>query len=297
MIDEDWLKNLEFQSSDGILVTGLEGLGSEKVVFRATMSDGKHIVLKVYRHHLGFHIREIPLFLSDNKSLYDLNKVNQKLLRLLGNPLLDSWTCEYDRLYCSLIKLMHEFGLDSLMMSSAFKDIEMMGSIMNTIDLNEAISFIIHTPGIMRRLQDWASLPEKYNDPTEAILNVNGPNFQFIESRFILIKWAKETLGKIEKVSPCLKPSELPMNPLYVWGAAVMDGFFTDEELPQVVAFLNNQFGPLKKMPKAVIFLEQIKAISYLLSYFFKESKVQRLVEFCGLLGFHYQNKDRQGKI
>jgi len=83
MIDEAWLNSLDFAGVHGLHIKGLAGLGSEKVVFRASAADGKELVLKTYRHHLGYHIKEIPLHLSD-KPMYDVERVNKKLLRLVG---------------------------------------------------------------------------------------------------------------------------------------------------------------------------------------------------------------------
>lgn len=87
MIDEEWLNSLDFVGAGGLRFQGLAGLGSENVVFNATAPDGKKLVTKVRRHHLGFHIKEIPLFLSE-KPLYDSNRVNKNCLAWLATPLL-----------------------------------------------------------------------------------------------------------------------------------------------------------------------------------------------------------------
>ena len=52
MIDQEWLKNLDFVRPDGVHVAGLAGLGSQKVVLSAIAPDGKQLVLATYRHVL-----------------------------------------------------------------------------------------------------------------------------------------------------------------------------------------------------------------------------------------------------
>ena len=76
-----------------------------------------------------------------------------------------------------------------------------------------------------------------------------------------------------------------------------MDGFFTDNELPEAAAFMDAQFGPLRKHPKAVIFLEQARAVANLLVWYLKESKVMRFVQFCKLVGFSFHVSDARGRI
>jgi hypothetical protein len=109
MIDEEWLRELRFTTADGVRVTGLAGPGSGNVVLNGTLPNGERVVLKLRRHHLGFHIRELPPFLTGTPA-YDVDRRNRKLVRLVGNPLLDEMTRDYDRLYSSVIKVLHEHG-------------------------------------------------------------------------------------------------------------------------------------------------------------------------------------------
>lgn len=53
MIDQEWLGKLDFVRPDGIHIHGLAGVGSEKVVLKATAADGEGLVLQTYRHVLG----------------------------------------------------------------------------------------------------------------------------------------------------------------------------------------------------------------------------------------------------
>ncbi|HVQ65045.1 MAG TPA: hypothetical protein VMT78_10945 [Terriglobia bacterium] len=292
MIDKEWLESLEFDGVGGMRVHELCGEGADNILFRATLPDGHEVVQKVRKHHLGFHIRELPLFLSDDKPLYDVGRVNQKLLLLLGNPLLDAMTCEYDRLYTSVISLLHKLGVHRLMLGSALDGMKASLSLRG-VDSGEAIQFILGTQGTKRRIGDWAALPRDYKDAVEGLLTVNGPNFPFTTMRTQLIDWAGEMLDQVEALPKILRPSSLEENPIYVWGAAVMDGFFTDDELPTAVDFINEHFGPMRKHPKGVIFLGQAKMLAHLLGNFLKDSRVDRFAQFCAMLGFDLQLSKR----
>lgn len=41
MIDQEWLESIDFVRPDGLHVTGLADIGSEKVVLNASAPDGK----------------------------------------------------------------------------------------------------------------------------------------------------------------------------------------------------------------------------------------------------------------
>lgn len=106
MIDQEWLSQLNFVRPDGLHIQGVLGIGSEKVVLKATASDGKELALATYRHVLGYHIREIPLLLSE-KPMYDVGRLNRKVAQLMGDETLDEMTAEYDRLFCSVIRILY----------------------------------------------------------------------------------------------------------------------------------------------------------------------------------------------
>jgi len=84
-----------------------------------------------------------------------------------------------------------------------------------------------------------------------------------------------------------LSPQTLSSNPLFVWGAAVMDGFFTDDELPRVVKFVEAMMGRLRALPDADLFLRQITAVAAALTSV-SDCDIKRLMKLCGLLGFHF---------
>ena len=78
-----------------------------KSCLNATAPDGKRLVLATYRHVLGYHIREIPMVLSE-KPMYDVNRLNRKLSQLIGDDTLDEMTSEYDRLFSSVIRILYQ---------------------------------------------------------------------------------------------------------------------------------------------------------------------------------------------
>jgi hypothetical protein len=300
MLDEEWLNSLDFIGIGGMRIHGLVGLGSENIVFGATSPDGEKLVTKVHRHHLGFYIKEIPLFLSETPH-YNVDRVNIKLLNLVGNPMLDELTCEFDRMFSSIINILHKLERmdnDTLGLAAAF--IPMMLGNKLAPYCPESIHFAIATPQVKRRLGEIASLPEPGSDadPSELFPRVNGPNFPIVGTRNSLVKWATTMLELREALVPSapFDPESLSDDPLFVWGAAVMDGFFTDEELPKVASFLEQKFGRLPSHPQAGIFMQHIDALCHLLTGVLKDSEVSRFVDLCGRLGFMLDVHDANGK-
>jgi hypothetical protein len=75
-----------------------------------------------------------------------------------------------------------------------------------------------------------------------------------------------------------------------------MDGFVTDQEMDDVVAFVKSHFGELAQHPCAT-FVSQADAIANLLDQFLKDSEVARFVKLCAKLGFVFLAADRQGRV
>src|SRR5437868_5139633 len=148
MLDEEWLRQVKFIMPDSIArrglgdikIDGILGFGGDNIVFSGVTQDGLGLAIRVVHSRLFFHIRELPPFLTGTP-MYDLNRLNQKLLGLIDNPILEIIDPKYDALYDFLVK-------------------------------------------------------------------------------------------SDDYLEPYLEPDTLSNNPLYVWEAAMMDGFFTDEELP-----------------------------------------------------------------
>jgi hypothetical protein len=57
MIDEDWLKSLDFVGEGGLRFRGLAGVGAFHITFVAYGEDGEKFAIKTQRHHLGFTSR------------------------------------------------------------------------------------------------------------------------------------------------------------------------------------------------------------------------------------------------
>jgi hypothetical protein len=298
MIDQEWLEHLDFVSADGLHIKGLAGIGSENIVLKAIDPNGKELVIQSYRCQLAYHINEIPLNLS-GKPLYDLNRVNRKVAQLIGDKTLDSMTSQYDRLFSSVIRILYQSCTQN---EESKQNISMVVSALSrllTPSVPEALPFLLGTPMMTRRLEELATLSPDPADPLSQWVRVNGPNFT-IEGLADGIKdWATSMLAFCESnlsLAP-FEPATLSENPLFTWGSPVTDYFFTDQELPAVVAFIEKQFGRLPSHPRVMQFLEQITAISTLMACTLKESRVSRLVQLCGQLGFMFDVLDRDGKV
>ena len=298
MIDQEWLNNLDFVRPDGIHITGLTGLGSEKVVLSATEPGGQKIVLQTYRHHLGYHIREIPMVISD-KPLYDINRVNRKLAQLIGDDTLDQMTCEYDRLFSSVIRILYNGSTQSAEAKANIPMVVGALSIFLCPGNPDALPFLLATPMMKNRLEELAAMTPDPNDFSSMFVHVNGPNFPIDGLMDNIKEWARKMLQfrAASAARAPFEPATLSQNPLFVWGAAVMDGFFTDEELPAAVAFIEQKFGRLPSHPRMTQFLEQIGAIADLMACALKDSELERLVRLCGMLGFAFDVMDAKGKV
>jgi hypothetical protein len=283
-IDEQWLQSLDFEGVSGYRIQGCMGIGSEKVAFLAIAPDGAKRVLKTYLHHLGYHIREIPMIISE-RPLYDLERVNRKLLALLDIAHLDEMTSEYDRMYSMIVSVLHGT------FQTAQGDVAAWRMALPLIGMNvckadpEAFDFLMSTAPLLRRLEEIAALPcPEPPDPASAIVQINGPNFPITGPRKRLIAWAREVLSVIPMTAQ-LDPSSLTRNPLYVWGAAAMDGFFTDDQLPAVASFVKRHFGDLAASRNASTLLLQMSMIVDMLGAL-KHARTDRLVRLCAALDF-----------
>lgn len=122
MIDEEWLNELRFDTLAGKVI-GLAGMGGEKVVFLVERPNGDRVVLKTYHHVLGYHIKEIPPFLTETPQ-YDVQRVNEKLARLIGRNDLDLMVGEYSRLHSSILNIFHEQGVVKGMLAGALLNVD-----------------------------------------------------------------------------------------------------------------------------------------------------------------------------
>lgn len=208
-------------------------------------------------------------------------------------------TCEYDRMFSSIVNIMHTpEKIDDGAVEVMNALLPMMLGHKLTPYCPEAIQFALATPFVERRFAEITSLPDPGDDPLQMIPRVNGPNFPITGLRDSLVRWAKSMLEMRRKLisSASFEPETLADNPMFIWGAAVMDGFFTDEELPEVISFIEKNFGKLPKQPRAGVLMEQVDALGHLLVGVLKDAEVQSFVKLCGRLGFLFQINDADGK-
>lgn len=282
-VDEAWLKSLRFTSFGDIRITGLSGVGAENVAFEADAPDGTKVILKTPKLQLGFHIKEIPPSLTP-QPLYNLTRVNEKLWHLRGNPHIDSMVQDYNRLFSFLLLLMHKHGFEGLMRVAI------------GLGVFDETGFIVCTPGFRARLADWATLSEAEFE----FLKVNGPSFPFTETTHHLRQWSAEMLQKIDTLVPAqaeMKLDLLAQNPLWIWGGAAMDHFFTDDELSRVAQYIEQKFGKLAERPDAYLLISQAQAIGMVLAKFLDESAVARFVRLCALAGLVFKVTNRNGEV
>jgi hypothetical protein len=294
MIDELWLRDLRVLGPEGEIV-GLLGTGAEWVVFELLKPSGERTALSFRGNHLGFQIREVSHLLTD-KPDYDLGRVNRKLRRLMSSSSVDSTIGPYDLLYSKIIRDLAAGGVQNLMSQARAK----MGW-----SAAEAVPFILGTKGVARRIDEIASLDSGDADRHE-LVTVNGPIFPLTADRGDLASWARvmrDFLSEfIEQLSvqgipdPFLKPGLLEDNPLYVWGGAAMDGFFTDQEFTQVAEYLNGEFGELPTHDAVVTFSQQMMFLSHLLALYTQESFFIRVVKLSAVLGLLFPVTDQDGR-
>jgi hypothetical protein len=294
MIDELWLRDLRVSGSDGDIV-GLLGIGAEWVVFELLQPDGQKIARSFRKNLLGFHIREVSHFLTDEPG-YDLDRVNRKLRRLMSAPSVDTMIAPYDRLYSGIIRDLATGGPQNLISQARAK----MGW-----SAAEAIPFILGTKGVIRRIDEIASLDSGEADSHETV-TINGPSLPMTADRGDLASWGKMMRDFLPEFNarlsaqgipdPSLKPDLLEANPLYVWGGAAMDGFFTDHEFTQAAEYLNGEFGEFPTHDAVVTYAQQAMFISHLLALYTKERLFVRLVKLSAVLGLDYPVTDQDGK-
>jgi hypothetical protein len=295
MIDEEWLRELRLATPDGS-IEELLGVGTEWVVFRLVRPDGQEVAYSLRRNHLGFNIREVSHLLTDEPG-YDLGRVNAKLLRLMSDPAVDSCITPYDRLYGKVFYLLATQGMKELI-ARARAD---MGS-----SAAEAIPFILGTKGISRRLAEMASLDAGDADGQD-LVTVNGPYFpvqgrrdKLAAAGRALTEFLAEFLERIARSGipdPVTRTELFEANPLYVWGGAVMDGFFTDAELPAAVDFINDKIGRLPSHEFVVAYLQQAMLLGHLLAFFAGTAQFPRFVKLAAELGLLFRVTGPDGAV
>jgi hypothetical protein len=280
VIDVEWLRTVQFDTKYGH-VTGLAGIGSQFIVFnhRASGKDlklGKDTVMKILNTpKLGFHIREIPPELELTPT-YDAQRVNRKLRAHVGNPLYDSMVGPYNGLYEYIIAILREGGLTAV---TSMIDDETSAAF---------FTYFLNTPGLHRRIEDVAFL-DAAGDPRE-VVTWNGLLRAIEEPRETVSAWARSMLHELKSVHSLesFPPARLSENPYWIWGGAVLDGFFTSEEMADAVHFIADNFGALAVKDDGPRLRFEMMTFLSLLTLVANNDELQRLTEFCNLAGFQF---------
>ena len=382
VLDEDWLKSLRFELPDDFMetrrnlkVTGLAGVGSTAIVFNIEDENGEKLAAKIY-HELGFFLKEIPPgFIKGGEC--NINRINQKLYYLIGNPLVDDMCFQYKRLYAYIFSSIYgayQTHKDEKLTNMTDEHFAIC-SFMYRHKLNEESSFILKTPGIKRKLNDLMSLSlnpinlskeqsdlisrmissfvlkspsvkhqlndlilsstlsEEQSDLISQMLhNLEQPmslqdtlsvgevlgqalrskslwfNFPFeicVDKKEI-IPWAESILSSIEELVPnlpYLKPESIINNPLYIWGAAVMDGLITEEAMPIAISFIQEKFGNLTKHPEMENWISQLAWFANLYVQCLDKGqdneiyRIKKFLRFCVHAGYVFPIYDKNDNM
>jgi hypothetical protein len=128
----------------------------------------------------------------------DIERLHQKLQRLIGDPMLDRIVTAYDDLYRCLVDNLHYWPpINQIKWDNQ--------------EATKVMSFAVRMPGTIAKLAQLASAST---------------------SRAQTAAWANRTLCLLEsiEVDPVFRPEVLHQNPLYVWGGAVLSGFLGAKE-------------------------------------------------------------------
>jgi hypothetical protein len=370
VIDKNWLEQLNFEAVCGGRVEGLAGLGAHWVVFNLRMEDGAAIsgqapkpagsrstlaarrldgdsacpatryVLKLRRHTLGLHINEIPPFMSKQPE-YNLDRLNHKLSKLVGDDTFDTMTFLYDRLYSRVLYITSARTLPGLLLSNT------------SFDSTETVPFIMHTPPFARRLDEFANWPSDPSDPLSLVPKVNGPespiqllllphgrvpdwitaaqkaiencrcvgrpkqcvclsrsSFVMRASHYALqfLRGHGRRLQRVQHLpeyNKALDAAKIFQNPLVIWGAAAMEGFFRDNEMETVCRFIHARFGRNVVKLKDETFVGQLRALGSLISYYLIEdigqdgdvAALRRFVRLCNYYGAKFTVALKDGTV
>jgi hypothetical protein len=318
MLDEDWLKSLRFELPDDFMeirekwkVTGLAGVGSTAVVFNVESENGEDLVIKIY-HQLSFFLKEVPPWLIKGGEC-NIDRINQKLYYLIGNPLIDDMCYQYKRLYAYMFSSIygayqiHKKDKLTNMTDEHFA----VFSFMYNHKLNKESSFILKTPGIKRKLNDLMSLSPNPIDQScgedlrSESLDFNFP-FEISVDRKEITPLAESILSSIEELVPdlpYLKPESIINNPLYIWGAAVMDDLITEETMPIAISFIREKFGNLSKHPEMENWISQLAWFANLYVQCLDQgqnneiSRIKKFLRFCLHAGYVFPIYDKDGNM
>jgi hypothetical protein len=132
---------------------------------------------------------------------------------------------------------------------------------------------------------------------------VNGETYYFplqISSDGNREKWLKDALRELDTLPEApefLDPESLWNNPLAIWGAAAMEGFFSDDEIPQVVEFLDQRYGRLPQRSDAITLSYQVEALLSLVATHVTNAPVHRFITLCTQCELPLPVRDSDGHL
>lgn len=198
-IDPVWLERVQFsqkfvKASGEFLegnyeIVGLLGCGGNSVVFNARNPEGAEVALKMSRRDWSF-----PSYIHELSNCQEPDRLHRKLERLMGDPMLDQIVRTYSDLYRSLVDNLHGWP--------PFNTLKW-----NSEKATHVLSFGVRAPGTLSKLGQLAS---------------------HSASRPETVAWAKQTLVVLDRINveEVFRPEILLENPLYVWGGAILSGYF-----------------------------------------------------------------------
>jgi hypothetical protein len=260
MIEEAWLNSISLDTPSGRRKLRFVRGEIDAIVLT---SDTSGATLETFpAQHLGFHIAEVPLFVSE-APVYDLARLNAKLTTLLGNPAVDEITAPYAELYDAIVMVLREGGPTQLFETTWHPQ------------RIENVPFILHSPGLTRKLEAMVARP------ADAV-------------------WTSKVRAEIAAIrqdNPDIAPATLLESPLYVWGGAALDGFITDAEMLAAGRFVADLVaGAPQRFDKWRLIFQAV-AIAHLVAQYVPKAPVDRFVKLCSSAGFHIEVRDGSKRV
>jgi hypothetical protein len=292
MIDEEWLKTVRGRTPDGFDIIGLLGVGTQKVVFEAKAPDGRSIAMQTPRWTLAYHIQEASLALT-TEPRYSVSDLNEKICKLVGSRVVHRWIFWYHKLHVRYLRILQKNGIAGCIFSS------------DTPDSLEYIPFFLKSPGMIERLSELAEWPEpSASDPNSLLIYMHEDlvTEPLRDTVFSAHRWAAEAIEAIKRYPDNgvpYTPSGLYENPLIAWGGAILDDFFTDEEVEEAATFITERFGRLSERKDIFELQGQFFCIASMLAQYFEgkiDSHIQRWLRLAGLCGIYGSVLDRSGR-
>lgn len=290
MIDPKWLETLTFPI-DGGKVVGLAGRGAHNVVLHAVMTDGSERAIRCPKQMISFHISEPPPWLVVGTP-YSVKSVNQELRKFVGQRNFDTCSTYIDEL-CSLpLKIISEHGIGGFLFSNMRPE-----SVVG-------LPFILHSPPIRRKLQEWADWVYEEEAIVPQMPSVNGEQYgvYLLVSRDegCISKWVHDALKGLDRLPEYeqeLKADTVFDNPLVIWGAAAMEGFFTDSEMREAAEFISMTFGRILERGDAGRLIGQVDVLANLFAQYLPDAPVDRFVRVSAACGVLIQARNKAGEI